>query len=213
MIAAVSSAAQRTRQREHRENTRREILAAADSFLRERPYRDLSVEIVMAQTGLTRTAFYRHFDDVPDLVLRLLEELSQELYAVAASWLEAVGEDFPAAAQRGLAGIVHFFARHGPLLRAVSEAAVTDERIERGYDGLLESFTEMTAHGFDALIERGQVDPFNTGEVARALNLMNERYLLDRFGREPSDDTSAVVQTLERVWLGSVGALRPPRAG
>ena len=78
----MSSPAQRARQREQRERTRRQILAAADQFLRERPYRELSVEVVMAQTGLTRTAFYRHFDDVTDLVLQLLEEIGHDLYAV-----------------------------------------------------------------------------------------------------------------------------------
>ena len=79
MIDPMRSVEQRTRQRENRENTRREILAAADRFLRERPYRELSVEVVMAQTGLTRTAFYRHFDDLPALVLRLLADVGAEL--------------------------------------------------------------------------------------------------------------------------------------
>ncbi len=50
IIFAVSSAPQRARSREQRENTRREILAAADSFLRESPYRELSVDVVIAQT-------------------------------------------------------------------------------------------------------------------------------------------------------------------
>ncbi len=83
MIPRVSSPARRARHREQRESTRREIIAAADRFLRERPYRELSVEVVMAETGLTRTAFYRHFDDVTDLLLRLLAELGSELYAIA----------------------------------------------------------------------------------------------------------------------------------
>ena len=67
MIRAVSTAAQRARHRDQRETTRRDILAAADRFLRERPYRELSIEVVMEGTGLTRTAFYRHFDDMADL--------------------------------------------------------------------------------------------------------------------------------------------------
>ena len=52
----------------------------------------------MADTGLTRTAFYRHFDDVPDLVLRLLEDVGRELYEIAERWLEGSAEDFQAAA-------------------------------------------------------------------------------------------------------------------
>src|SRR5947209_15887126 len=82
----VSSPARRIRTREQRERTRREILAAAERFLRESPHRDLSVEGVMAQTGLTRTAFYRHFDDVTDLMLRLMDELRRELLTTAERW-------------------------------------------------------------------------------------------------------------------------------
>src|SRR5690349_24665523 len=100
----MSSATQRSRHREQRESTRREILAAADRFLRERPYRELSVEVVMAETGLTRTAFYRHFDDVTDLVLRLLSDLGSELFAIAERWGSGAGSSYPAPALEGLRG-------------------------------------------------------------------------------------------------------------
>ena len=52
----------------------------------QRPYRELTVDAVMVQTGLTRTAFYRHFADVTDLVLRLFEEVGQGLHGVAERW-------------------------------------------------------------------------------------------------------------------------------
>jgi hypothetical protein len=41
-------------------------------------------------------------------------------------------------------GIVGFFERHGPLVRAVADAAGTDEEIERGYSGFVETFVDMT---------------------------------------------------------------------
>src|SRR5437588_8021754 len=126
----MSTASVRARRREQRETTRREILTAADRLLRERPYRELSVDRVMAQTGLTRTAFYRHFDDVPDLVLRLLAEVGRELYDVAERWRERALGDFRGAAAEGLAGIVQFMVRHGRLVRAVAEGAANDELIE-----------------------------------------------------------------------------------
>jgi AcrR family transcriptional regulator len=207
----MSSSVRRTYHREQRANTRRQILAAADALLRERPYRELSVETAMAQTGLTRTAFYRHFDDVTDLVLRLLEDVGHELYAIAARWLEGTVENFPAATHDGLRGIVDFFERHGRLIRAISEAAVTDERIERGYSSFVEAFIEMTARGFDELVASGQVDPFDTRALARALNMMNERYLLDQFGHDPRGNADVAIATLEVVWLRAVGPLRGER--
>src|SRR2546421_269607 len=56
----MSPQAQRTRRREQRESTRRQILGAAERLLRERPFRELSVDAVMADTGLTRSVHRAH---------------------------------------------------------------------------------------------------------------------------------------------------------
>jgi AcrR family transcriptional regulator len=197
----MSTAAVRNRRREQRENTKREILAAADRLLRERPYRELNVDLVMAQTGLTRTAFYRHFDDVPDLVLRLLEDVGGELYAIAERWRAGALADFPASGRDGLSGIVQFMVRHGKLVRAVADAAATDELIERGYRQFLDSFAAMINDGLEELVERGQLDVPDTRALAQALNLMNEAFLLDQFGQEPLGDPQIAVATLETIWL------------
>ena len=47
---------QRRRRRRSPESAEREIVAAAESFLRERPFRDLTVDEVMARTTSTRSA-------------------------------------------------------------------------------------------------------------------------------------------------------------
>jgi len=204
----VSSAAARTKRREQRESTRREILAAADQLLRARPYRELSVDLVMTQTGLTRTAFYRHFDDVPDLVLRLLGDVGRELYTNGERWREGAFDNFAAAAHEALRGIVDFFVRHGRLVRAIAEAAATDEQIEQGYSEFLAVFTEMISETFDAMVERGILDVPDTRALALALNLMNERYLLEEFGREPLADPDVALATLETIWLRVVSDVR-----
>jgi AcrR family transcriptional regulator len=209
-LLRVSTSIQRTRRREQRENTRREILAAADRFLRERPYRELSVDIVMAETGLTRTAFYRHFDDLTELVLRLLEDVGRELVDVAARWRQVSGRNYPEPARAALREIVGFFERHGPLVRAIADAAATDERIERGYRGAIEAFIAMVAAGLDALVARGQLESLDSHAISRALNLMNEAYLLDQFGSEPFGDPEVAFKTLEKVWLGAIGPVRDP---
>jgi AcrR family transcriptional regulator len=202
----MSSSAQRARQREHRESTRREILGAADRFLRERPYRELSVDVVMTRTGLTRTAFYRHFDDVTDLVLRLLDEIGTELLAIAQRWNEDAGGDPPMAAHQALTDVVGFFVRHGPLVRAIADAAATDERIELGYRKTFNAFVDITAQGLERLAAQGAATAANPRALALALNLMNEAYLLHEFGRPPFGDPAVALTTVETVWLRAAGA-------
>lgn len=208
MLRPVSATARRIRYREQRQNTRRQILDNAAAFLRERPFRELSVDALMSQIGLTRTAFYRHFDDTTDLVLRLVAELTARLYPVAERWRESVGERYPEPAREALGAIVDFFVAEGPLIRAVVEAASVDERIEAAYRSVTAAFVDLTAQTLDSLVAAGQVELADSRALALALNLMNEAYLLEEFGRGPFGDPDVARATLERVWLGAV-ALRP----
>ncbi len=205
--ALVSATTRRVRYREQREHTRVQILDATARFLRERPFRELSVDAVMAGVGLTRTAFYRHFDDTTDLVLRLLEQLGEKLYPVAERWRASVGEGYPAPARQGLAATVDFFVAEGPLVRAIVDAAVVDDRIEMAYRGVLETFISLTARSLEGLVEEGRLEPVDTLALARALTLMNEAYLLEEFGREPFGNRDVALATVERVWLGAAGPL------
>src|SRR5437660_5551275 len=111
----MSPQAQRLSRHEQREAVRRQILSATESFLRERPFRELSVDAVMAETGLTRTAFYRHFDDSTDLVLRLYADLNQELLEVAEHWAATAGVGYPTPGREGLTAMIDFYIRQGPL--------------------------------------------------------------------------------------------------
>lgn len=197
----MTSSAQRTRHREQRENTRLQILDAADRLLRERPYRELSVDRVMAQTGLTRTAFYRHFDDVPSLVLRLLQDTGQELYQVAERWRIHAETDLPRAIDAGLEGIVEFMAVHGRLIRAVVEAAATDELLEHGYRRFRDALEGLIADGLESLAQSGRLQVPDIRGMAKALNLMNESFLLDQFGQAPLGDPNVVLDTLRVIWL------------
>lgn len=198
----------RTRYREQRENTRRQILAAADAFLREHPFRELSVDVVMTRTSLTRTAFYRHFEDVTDLVLRLLEDLAGKLYPVAERWRAVAGREYPHGARQGLAAVVDFFVAEGPLVRAIADAAVTDERIEAAHRGLTEAMVALTAQTLETLAEQGRLEIGDSQALARALVLMNQAYLIEEFGREPFGDPEVALETVERIWLGAT-PLRP----
>jgi AcrR family transcriptional regulator len=200
----VSTAVQRSRHREQRERARVRILDAASELLRTRPYRELSVDELMASVGLSRTIFYRHFDDLPDLVVRLLEEASADLLDEERQLMGA-GIDAPAAIRRGLSVPVEAFRQHGPLLRAVAEAASHDEYIELGFRALLERFERLIEDYLSAVAVRGHGRLSEPHQAARALNLMNVNYLLAVFGTaEPTVSPETALQTLTELWVGAV---------
>jgi TetR/AcrR family transcriptional regulator, ethionamide resistance regulator len=197
----VSTEAQRARHRDHRESTRRQILDAAEDLLRERPYRELSVDAVMTEIGLTRTSFYRHFDDLTDLVLRLFDEVSRELYEIAKQWSGSAGAGYPDPGRDALAGLVAFYVRHGPLMRAFVEAAAGDERIEQAVGRLSESIVELTSGTMERLAAAGVLQVPDPRGLAQAMAVMNQAFLLSQFGREPQGDPADALATLRTIWL------------
>jgi AcrR family transcriptional regulator len=169
---------------------RRRILDAAERLLRDRPYRELGVDGLMAEANLSRTVFYRHFDGLPAVVLTLLEDITSQLEDVLVTEsLEAV-----------LAAAVDAYARHGAFLRAVDQAAGHDVTIEAAYDALVETFTATIAGLIETAMAEGRIAPGHAYELARALNLMNIHYLLDTFGRDPGFDGQLALDTLLAVW-------------
>ncbi|HEX6389125.1 MAG TPA: TetR/AcrR family transcriptional regulator [Solirubrobacteraceae bacterium] len=195
----MSVATQRTRRRQQREETRAQILGAAREFLRERSFRELSVDALMTRTGHPRTVFYRHFDDVPSLVLALIEEEGRELVEMAQDWAqtERVGPDV---ARQRLAAFVDFHARNGPLVHAISEAAHHDELVEQAYGAMVEGFIAITAQAIQARVDSGEVGELDAPEVARALIHMLNGYLEDTFGRGREVSAERALDVVWTIW-------------
>ena len=87
-----------------RKSRRGEIIAAAESLLRERPFRELTVDEVMRRTDLSRPSFYVYFRDRHHLVLRVVEHLGSELFTMSDRWLRGSGEGPRARARRRSTG-------------------------------------------------------------------------------------------------------------
>jgi AcrR family transcriptional regulator len=153
------------------------------------------VDEIMREAGLGRTIFYRHFDDLGDLLARVSREAIEELFEAQQSLVD--GEPGQQVVRQAFEAAVGVYERHGPVLRCISEAADSDEQIAEGYAAMRRRFDELAEQ---ALREIGGLDSPNLAEIARALNLMNETYLTDAFGREPRVPPETVVQTLTDVW-------------
>jgi AcrR family transcriptional regulator len=194
-----SSVTKPRRRRRSPEVAEREIIAAAEGLLRERPFRELTVDEVMRRTGLSRPSFYVYFRDRHDLVLRVVEHLGTELFTMSERWFKGHG-DGPALAREALDGVVAVFVEHGPVLHALADAATDDPGVEEAYGALVQSFVDVTARHIEAEIDAGRILPLNAWETAKALTLMNERYLNLSLGRGPTTEPQTVIETLGTIW-------------
>jgi AcrR family transcriptional regulator len=193
-------AGRRARARQTRQESRERIVAAATELVRRRAYSELSVDEVMREAGIGRTIFYRHFDDLGDMLLRESREAVEELLEAQRDFGQVRPDRDPRALSRALRAAVDVYQRHGPLLRAVSEAAAADEQIAHDYAALRAQFDDFVERSLRGVADLGHTPPAELAETARALNLMNESYLLDAFGREPRVSPETAAQTLMEIW-------------
>ncbi len=194
-----AAAPQGRRRRRSPEAAEREIVAAAEALLRGQPFRELTVDEVMRRTGLSRPSFYVYFRDRNHLILRVVEHLGSELRAMADRWYQGEG-DGPTLVRAACEGVAAVYAEHGPVLRALADAAVHDPEVEAAYGSLIESFVDVTADHIGREIAAGRIVPLDARETAKALVWMNERYLTLSMGREPQADREAVARTLHTIW-------------
>lgn len=194
----------RRRHHDRREATRRRILDVARQSLEERPFRDLTIEEVARGADLTRTAFYRHFADLEELLLALLDELGAELDLAADPWEAAGGQDTAAQLRSALESLTRLFVVHGRLLRAVVDAAAQHDEVARRYAALGAAFSSSAATRIARDVDAGLSRVADPDEVATALVWMNERYLLDLFGRPPLGDPERAARTLTEIWRRTV---------
>jgi AcrR family transcriptional regulator len=165
---------------------RERILDASRAILIERGAGGLSVSAVMERAQISRTAFYRRFNDVTDVVGEMLREVCADLATHSGAWYvdaDAVGRPemiIPNATSSGAA-----IAPHARLLCAISDAAGSDERLRAlWWSELLQPRIDATVSAIERDQRVGAVRPdLDAGRAAFALTLMGERVALELLGR------------------------------
>jgi len=199
----TSRTPQRRRLRQRRQDAEQEILAAAERLLREQRFRDLTVDDIMASTTQSRTAFYRFFTDRHALLIRLIYDLAEELWAMSESWLAGTGDPV-AEGRQALERLAGVYQAHGPLLAAIAEAAGSDDEVEKVYGGLVGRFIDATAARVERDQAAGRALPIDAREGAAALVWMTERYLAAAFDEPGVGDRAKAVDTLHAIWMRAV---------
>ena len=184
------------------ERTRAAILNAALDFVWSHPFRDLTVSKLMAPTGVSRSCFYHHFNDLRHVIETLLEMLRSEIMAACEPWFRGVGD--PVALLRdSLAGLVRVCHQRGPLLRAVSDAAAADSRVEKAWTQFLRSFDDAVCARLEADQKQSLIPDFDARPVAVALNRLDAHTLIHAFGKRPRHKPEPVREALVRIWISS----------
>lgn len=185
--------------------TRDVIRSSVAAIIEEHGVAGLSVAAVMRRAGITRTTFYRQYDDVYEAVVEIFHAVAAEIAASIGPWLtdpDAVGS--PDIVYPNLLGYARAYARHGRLIRALSDASAVDPRVRRSWGEALQGFVDATA----AAIARDQAagairSDLDSQATAYALTMMDDRVAYDRLG-----DTQAKPEEFARIlapiWIATL---------
>ena len=196
--------ASRPRRRRTPEEAKREIIEVARAYLSKQRFRDLTVEKLMTGTRIGRSAFYAYFDDVYDLAEIFIHELAGQIESGASDWLDREGQPIERI-RSALRNAVAFWEVNGRMIRALEEAAVQDERLQRIWrDKIALSPVHRVADAIRRDQVAGLIGPMDPHEMSVALNRFNMTYLNDSFGSGRRRNRDLVLATLERVWIGSL---------
>jgi AcrR family transcriptional regulator len=163
----------------------------------------MTVQSLMATTSITRSAFYRHFKDVPDLVETLLMTLESEILEGASPWLTDDGDPV-ALLYESLAAEVRICYRRGPFLKAVSDAAGADAHLEAGWNGFLDRFDDAVSERIAADQQLGLIEAFDPRPIATALNRVDASLYVRAFGQRPRSRPEPVLDSIARVWTSTL---------
>lgn len=195
--------------RSSRGQTRTAILEAAAAVLSDHGVSGLNVSAVMRRAGISRTAFYRQFEDVYAVVATILETMIGDLLEASGDWFRGrIGS--PDVIRRNLLSFAEAFEPHGPMLESISVAAAFDPRIRSLWDGLVAAFSEAT----EAAIRRDQAAGTIDGGLdahlaAEALTFMGEQASLRLMGRRRAGSPEDYADLLTPVWMRTLFGIEP----
>jgi AcrR family transcriptional regulator len=178
-------------------------LESTKALIADHPWSEVSIQEIMAVSGVSRTSFYRHFDDGQHLLLTLLEEVGGRTGAPAEAWLAATGSPVEAL-RAAVTELVSVYETHGPILQAIAEAAAQDAGIDAVYHQVADGFIETVSARIVIDVASGASPVRDPSETARALVWMCERYLAETMGRGPRADVETVRTTVFEIWARAV---------
>jgi AcrR family transcriptional regulator len=150
-------------------DTRRAILAAATTSLREHGVQGLSIAAVLQRAELSTRAFYRHFESKDQLVSAVFQEMARtekrrlkRKMAIATSPVEAVAAWIDGRLDLAFSANIKSDLRQMSL-EAQSQSFAAPELIQPAYSEMLEPLIDQIQQG----LERGEfhdVDPISAAQ-------------------------------------------------
>lgn len=188
------------------DEARKEILQAAEAAIAELDFNQLTVELLMERTGMTRSSFYHYFDSLEAVVLALFDRIESEIRGAVDEWLMGPpAEDPLAATNTHLTRLFEIWAEHGHLMRAINQVGARDQNANRLWrERIVDGYIEKTTDFIHRQIALGLCDAPDPEQLANALILMNTGVATDHVSGPSPESPERVGRAIARVWNLSI---------
>lgn len=182
------------------------ILATAESLLADRPLGDISIEDLARGAGISRPSFYSYFSSKDEVLIELLARVIEEVDRALAGLSGEPSADRADPWRKSISAFVEVFTKHEAVAATAISSRLHNPEIQALWARSMQSWVDYTTKAIMSERRRGAApDGIPAGELAVALNLMNERVLSSAFTREqPAIDRSSVVDVLLGIWMLSI---------
>lgn len=198
MAAAQPSTAKRAQVQQAVLTATEGLLEAGSSF------QDLKIERIATSAGISRTAFYFYFKDKRELLMRLAEQITGELYGQADAWFSG-SDDAPGEQVRdALDAIAKLYREHGAVLRAIVEVSTYDLEIAVFWRALVQRFADATTARIILEQAAGRAPAMPAAPTAFALVWMTERTYYQQLVQDAPVDPDELVDAVHGIWMRSV---------
>jgi len=179
MTPATTSGARRPTQRKG-DHTGQAIRDALEALLADRQLSEITVDEIAKGAGISRSAFYFHYESREAVLYALTEQLTEQLYTSGTAWFRRADESPTDALRRAISQTLVLWRQHGPVLRAGIRARDTDPRIREFWITAGRRFIDATAEQIEQERAQGLAipGPPSARRLASLLVVMNEQACL-----------------------------------
>lgn len=185
--------------------SKRALMKAARAVFRDHGFAYARVSDMAAQAGMSNGAFYRYFVDKHDVLMALLDELSQEMYEMSREpWQPG---DPQHSVRETTQRYFELYRDNADLMRVEIEAAQTEPVVRDLWQGSRNMFYRRIARSLRRGQEQGIVRRELDADLAASLlGGMTEHYAYLQYvlNEQPNRSTKMLAEQVALIWASGV---------
>lgn len=181
------------------------LLAAIQRLLAEnKSFGTLSVEQLASEAGLSRGTFYVHFKDKNDLVVRLVEYLTDQLVTGLGNW--GLGLDWASKedVHQAVEGVVRCFYEHRAIVVAIRDTMSGDPEIRKLYENMIMQISIRAQDSVGRVLIRGDAREGMTRKIGNALTWIVALCSNDIVDRGDEAALQELIESLQFICVATI---------